>query len=161
MSSKGITRRAALLGLLVLAGCGFTPVYGPGGAGEVWQNTVTVTAPDSVFGFRIAGRLGDILGEPSAVRFALDVTPQIESDSATVTEDGDITRINLTGNATWVLTDLSGTQIADGLVQTFTGYSATGSTVATQAAESDAERRLAIALADLIVQQLLTQDVAQ
>lgn len=161
MSSKRITRRLVLLGFLALAGCGFSPVYGPGGVGEVWQNAVTVTAPDSVFGFRIAGRLNDVLGEPSAVRFALDVAPQIESDSATVTEDGDITRINLTGNATWVLTDLSGTQIADGLVQTFTGYSATGSTVATQAAESDAERRLAIALADLIVQQLLTQDVAQ
>jgi LPS-assembly lipoprotein len=152
----------ALLGVFAaLAGCEFTPVYGPSGAAEVWQNTVTVNAPDNVLGFRLAGRLGDVLGEPTAARFILDVKPQAEDESATIAEDGDITRFNLIGKATWVLTDLSGVQVTEGLVQTFTSYSATGSTVATQAAETDAESRLAIALADLIVQQLLTQDIAQ
>lgn len=161
MLSRGITFRFVLLGLLALAGCGFSPVYGPGGTGEVWQNTVTVNTPDSVLGFRLAGRLGDVLGKPTAAQFALDVTPQVEPVPATITEEGDITRFNLTGKATWILTDLAGAPVSDGLVQTFTSYSATGSTVATQAAEADAHSRLAIALADLIVQQLLTQEIAQ
>jgi len=161
LSFNGITRRLTLLGLTTLAGCGFTPVYGPGGAGEIWQNAVTVDAPVSVFGFRIAGRLGDVLGEPTDARFVLTVTPQIAPVPATVTEDGDITRFNLTGDATWTLTELTGAAVSDGLVQTFTSYSATGSTVATQAAEADAQNRLAIALADLIIQQILTLDVAQ
>lgn len=149
----------ALAGLLGLGACGFTPVYGPGGIGDAWQNAVIVEAPDDVLGFRMAGRLHDVFGDPSNARFTLGVAPQVAPVPATITVDGDITRFNLTGNATWVLRDAAGTQVSDGLVQTFTSYSATGSTVATQTAEADAQNRLAIALADLVVQQLLTQDI--
>lgn len=159
MSSKGITRRFALVGVLALSACGFTPVYGPGGIGEAWQNAVIVQAPNDVIGFRLAGRLTDVLGDPRNARYRLGVSPQVAPVPATITVDGDITRFNLTGNAAWVLQDATGAQVADGLVQTFTSYSATGSTVATQTAEADAQNRLAVALADLIVQQLLTQDI--
>ena len=159
MSSKGITRRLALLSCLGLAACGFTPVYAPGGVGERWQNAVAVEAPDDVFGFRMAGRLTDVLGDPQNARYTLGVSPQEAPVPATITVDGDITRFNLTGNAVWVLRDAAGNTVTEGLAQTFTSYSATGSTVATQAAEADAQNRLAIALADLIVQQLLTRDV--
>lgn len=161
MLSKPASRRAALLGLLGLAACGFTPVYGPGGVGAAWQNAVAIEAPDTVLGFRMAGRLGEQFGPATNARYTLGVTPQAAPVSATITEDGDITRFNLTGNAMWVLRDATGASVADGLVQTFTSYSATGTTVATQAAEADAERRLAIALADLVVAQLLTRGIAQ
>jgi LPS-assembly lipoprotein len=150
-----------LIGLLMLAaGCGFTPVYAPGGVGGQWQNKIVVDAPDSVIGFRMNARLSDVFGPASAAEYILKVVPQIAPVPATITVDGDITRFNLTGNATWILSGQSGSD-ADGLVQTFTSYSATGSTVATQAAESDARARLAIALSDLIVQQILVRGVTQ
>ena len=145
----------------MLAGCGLTPVYGSGGAAEQWQNAVVVNAPDTVFGFRMRGRLEATLGAARSPQFQLDVAPQLAPVPATITVDGDITRFNVTGNATWIVTTLSGETVTDGLVQTFTSYSATGSTVATQAAESDAQDRLAVALADLIVQQLIVQGASR
>jgi len=148
------------LGLIAgLAGCGFTPVYGPDGVATAWQNAITVKAPDTVLGFRMAGRLSDVFGDPTRAGYVLGVTPQLAPVPATITVDGDITRFNVTGNAAWTLQDSTGATVTEGFVQTFTSYSATGSTVATQAAEADAQNRLAIALADLIVQQLLTQGV--
>lgn len=156
MSSRAASRRAALLGLFALAGCGFTPAYAPGGAATTWQNTVVVDAPDTVLGFRMGTHLTQVLGAPTNPQYRLSVTPQSAPVSATITEEGDITRFNLTGNAAWTLTDTTGARIDEGLAQTFTSYSATGTTVATQSAESDARDRLAVALADLIVQQILT-----
>lgn len=146
----------ALMGLLALAGCGLTPAFAPGGPGLRWQNTVTVVAPETVIGFRMGTHLTEILGPPTTAQYTLSFVPKSAPVPATITEAGDITRFNLTGNAAWTLTDADGAQIADGLVQTFTSYSATGTTVATQSAENAARDRLAVALADLIVQQLLT-----
>lgn len=157
MSFNRTTRRAALIGCLALAGCGFTPAYGPGGVAKQWQNAVAIDAPDTVFGFRMAQRLAQAFGPATVPRYTLTIAPKTAPVAATITEAGDITRINLTGNARWVLTDAqTGAEAQRGLVQTFTSYSATGSTVATQAAEGDARDRLAAALADLIVQQMVT-----
>ena len=57
----------------------------------------------------------------------------------------------MVGTVTWVLTHATrGETIADGRHETFTSYAATGSTTATQAAETDATARLSVALADMI-----------
>ncbi len=142
---------------MLLGACGFTPAFAPGRAAADWQNAVVVEAPDSVFGFRLRAQLMTTLGAPTEARYTLRITPQTDPVPATITEDGDITRLNITGNAAWILVDRrTGAQVQEGLAQTFTSYSATGSTVATQTAESDARDRLAVALADLIFQQLLT-----
>ena len=72
--------------------------------------------------------------------------------------DGDIERYNLVGTADYVLLDkASGAIVASGQVQNFTGYSATGTTVATLAAQRDAADRLMIILADKIVSELLVK----
>lgn len=157
MLSSGLCRRAALLGLLALGACGFAPAFGPGGTAEAWQNRVLVQAPETIFGFRMGAHLTQSLGVPASADYTLTITPREAPVSATITEDGDITRFNLTGNADWVLADAQGATVTKGLAQTFTSYSATGSTVATQSAEDAARDRLAVALADLIIQQLLTQ----
>ena len=115
-----------------------------------------IDAPDTVIGFRMGTHLTQLFGQPTDGQYTLSFAPQSAPVPATITEDGDITRFNLTGNATWTLVDAEGDPVADGLVQTFTSYSATGSTVATQSAENAARDRLAVALADLIVQQILT-----
>lgn len=148
-------RRIALFGLLALAGCGFTPVYGNDGSADVLREAVSFTAPDTIAGFRLRSRLEDRLGRATAPNYALDVQLGQTSTPATITEDGDTTRFNLVGDATWVLTDTAGTVLANGTVDTFTSYSATGSTVATQAAATDAAARLSVALADLIVARLI------
>ena len=56
----------------------------------------------------------------------------------------------------WQLTErATGTRVAGGTVDSFTSYSATGSTVAGLAAEEDAYLRLMRLLADQIVSRLL------
>ena len=76
-------------------------------------------------------------------------------DKVQITLDGDTTRFNLVGTADWTLSDMAGGAVTAGDVSTFTSYSATGSNVATQAAQADASARLAVAMADLIVSRLL------
>ena len=58
--------------------------------------------------------------------------------------------------AAWALTEPGAAEpLASGVVETFTAYSAFGTTVATQEAQADARDRLAIALADLIVTDII------
>ncbi len=147
-------RRAALLGLLALAGCGFTPAFGTGGASTPLRNAVSVTSPDTVAGFRLRSRLTDRLGATTVPKYLLNVTLRTEQTAAAITTEGDTTRINLRGFANWTLADNDGGVLLQGDTQSFTSYSATGSTVATQVAATDAQARLSIALADLIVADL-------
>ncbi len=147
-------RRFALLGLLALAGCGFAPAYGTGGAATPLRGAVSVVAPETVAGFRLRTRLTDRLGAAQTPRYVLTIALTQDQTAAAITTEGDTTRINLRGFAEWALTDTSGATLAQGSSQTFTSYSATGSTVATQAAATDAETRLAVSLADMILADL-------
>jgi LPS-assembly lipoprotein len=141
------------LGILAFSGCGFAPIYGEGGA---LRDTLAYQTDESVAGFRMRGRLEERLGMTSAPLFVLSVTQSAESRTSAITADGDTTRFNVIGTAKWALTDAaSGAEVAAGEVQTFTGYAATGSTAATQAAATDAARRLSVALADMIVSRIL------
>lgn len=155
MSLPDLSRRAALLGLMALGGCGFSPIFGAGGTATHLQGAVTYQTPSTVAGFRLRSRFEDRLGRPNFPRFTLAVTLDIDLDSVAISEDGDITRFTLPGTARYALRDQNGAAVAQGTVNSFTSYSATGTTVATQAAAQDAEARLAIILADLIITRLL------
>jgi LPS-assembly lipoprotein len=73
-----------------------------------------------------------------------------------ITTENEISRFNLKGVVTYSLTErATGARIAGGRVQSFTAYSATGSTVAGLAAEEDAATRLMRILADQIVARLV------
>jgi len=98
------------------------------------------------------------LGVATGPQFELVTTLSETRDAAAVTSDGDITRFRIVGTSTWVLMQGEAT-LATGAVETFTSYAATGSTVATQAAESDAVARLSVALAELIIADLLLADL--
>jgi LPS-assembly lipoprotein len=156
-----LSRRAAFCGVLALAGCGFTPVYAPGGAGDLLQNNIAFTSPETVDGYVLRQRLVDRFGRASTPDFTLEVQLSSERDAATVTTDGDTTRFDIIGIAAWTLIEVATGTSRTGRAQTFTSYSTTGSTVATQTAETDAERRLSVALADLIGAQLITAVTAQ
>ncbi len=73
-----------------------------------------------------------------------------------ITPDNAITRYNLNGAIDWTLTDrTTATRVTGGRVESFTSWSATGSTVAGLTAEEDARLRLMRILADQIVARLL------
>ncbi len=145
-----------LLGLVALGGCGFAPVYGPGGPGRRLRNAVLVAAPETPEGFRLRAELEDRLGWSETASFVLTVTLDVGLEPVAITTEGATTRYNLPGEAKWVLTDAAtGDELASGTEQAFTAYSAAGNTLATRASERDARDRLSIMLADQIVTQLL------
>ena len=153
MSSNLISRRVALVALLGLTGCGFAPIYGEG---EGYRGTIAYEADSSVGGFRLRERLEDRLGRSAAPQYLLTTTLRTSQRAAAITAEGDTSRFNIIGKATWALTDVATKEtIETGDVEAFTSYSATGSTIATQSTRDDAETRLAIILADLIVSRVL------
>ncbi|PYE83668.1 LPS assembly lipoprotein LptE [Pseudoroseicyclus aestuarii] len=146
--------RALILAAALVAGCGFQPVLAPGGAGAALRGQTTVEVPADVLGYRLRQHMLDRLGRGEAARFALSIDSRSTIESGAVTGDNATTRYRLVGTADYVLRDAAGAVLAQGNVESFTGYSATGSTVASAAARTDAESRLAVALADLILARL-------
>lgn len=150
-------RRAALLALLALAGCGLTPVYGPGGAGQRLFGKVRPRDPQTYQDFAFNRRLAERLGEGSQYdldyRITVGVVPQA------ITRDEVTNRYSLNGTADFALTDREGRVLAQGRVSNFTSYSTTGTTIATLTAEGDARTRLAEMLADQVVTRLLAASV--
>lgn len=158
MWSSRISRRGALLGALALPGCGFVPAYGTGGGVAALTGRTEVTGPDTVAGFRLRTRLEDRLGLPQGpAPYRLDTTLALRREGSAITETGSVTRFSIAGVAGYRLTDAAGAELASGTVDSFTAYSTTGSTVATQTAQTAAEDRLAIILADLIVTRLIAE----
>ncbi len=156
MLSSDRRKFLTLLAALPLAGCGFTPVYGPNGAATALRGRVAYRAPDTPEGFRLRARLEDRLGRVEQGDYLLTVRLNISEVAVVISSAQDINRYNLPGKATWTLTDPNvETPLATGTAQTFTAYSAFGTTVATQEAQDDARDRLAVALADLIVTDLM------
>ncbi len=154
MSYDRIPRRVLLLGLLALGGCGFTPIYG---TDSTYRDSITFTADASVAGFLLQERLEDRLGRSAAPRYRMTVAISNSERAASINQDGETDRLNVVGAANWALTDISSGQVIEaGNVQAFTGYSASGSTVATQSARDDAVARLSVILADMIISRILT-----
>ncbi|MGI3169585.1 LPS assembly lipoprotein LptE [Pseudooceanicola sp. C21-150M6] len=154
--------RRSLLRLLATApmaagvsACGFTPAYGPGGGASKLTGRVAVSAPTTRETYLMTRQLEERLGRTSAPAYQLSYTLELEEERIAITSDNITRRFNLIGKASYRLTDLTGNELAKGQVESFTGYSATGTTVATRAARWDAEERLATILSDDIVTRLI------
>lgn len=154
-------RRTLLALPLALAACGFTPVYGPGGTGTKLNGQVLVQEPSTQAGYLLTRHMETRLGRSAGgARYALDLTIDLDEDDLAINSSGDITRYNVIGNVEFALRDsTTGTIITSGKVQNFTAYSATGTTVATLAAEQDALERLMVILGDQITARLYATDV--
>ncbi|OIQ28434.1 MAG: hypothetical protein BM562_13050 [Alphaproteobacteria bacterium MedPE-SWcel] len=144
-----------------LSACGFEPVYGPGGTASALRENVVVQSPETIGAPRDADayylvrQLETRLGRSGAPAYRLNLSLGTEEVGQAITADGDITRYSLTGSAGYSLIRLSDGQIVgSGEVSTFTGYSASGTTVQTLASETDAHERLMVMLADQIVTRL-------
>ena len=161
MSYSITSRRGALLALLAVGACGFTPALAPGGGMLKLRNTVAVSAPDTIAGFAIRSRLIDRLGLATTPIATLSVNVEQALDVASQSQSGSTLRYNVVGAAGWQLTAANGTVWGSGQVEGFTSYAATGSTVATQSAATDAVGRLMTILADKVVTQLMLLDLPQ
>lgn len=152
--------RRRILGLLCaapLGACGFTPVYGPQGAGNALRERLRIEPPDTRLEFVMVARLEDRLGRSSSPTHVLTYTLDTRDSNLAITDADDITRVNINGTLDFTVTDGATDQpVQTGTVTTFTAYSTTGSPVATVAARRDAEDRLMIALADQLVARLLS-----
>lgn len=158
MNWKHPDRRLFCLGLTVaLAGCGFTPVYGPQGSAAALQNAVLVDAPQDRDAYLLTREIEDRLGRTADPRFALSLAVVTRSEAIAISANNVTSRYNLLGEVTFALREVAGGRVlASGRATNFTSYSASGSTVATQAAEADARERLMIVLADEILRRIET-----
>lgn len=156
MSSSDRRTLLRLLAALPLAGCGFSPVYGPAGSGNLLRDRLWIAPPNTRLGFVLVARLEDRLGRATAPSHELDWELEITQTNLALTGANAITRINLLGELTFLVTEAgSDVPVQEGTVSTFTAYSTTGSPVSTDAARRDAEDRLMVALADQLVSRLL------
>ncbi|MEW9919931.1 LPS assembly lipoprotein LptE [Marimonas sp. MJW-29] len=148
-------RRLVLLAPLALAACGFSPVYGPGGNGQILQNRVLVDPPGSQDSYLLVRELEERLGRSSDPDFALSMILEISEARLAIDREGDTGRFNRIGKVQYSLRDLdTGRVVTSGVVENFVGYSATGTTVETLAGELDAQQRLMVVIADQIVTRL-------
>ena len=149
-------RRTVLLGALALSGCGFTRVYGPESGAGTLLNTIEVDPPRDREGYLLVRHIEERLGRTSSPTYALSIAIELGEERMAITADNVATRFNLLGKATYALRALDGGKVVtSGIVQSFTGYSTTGSTAATRAAEQDASERLMVILGDQIVARLV------
>jgi LPS-assembly lipoprotein len=154
MSSS--SRRAVLTGLgaLALAGCGFTPVYAPGGTGRALRGAVRAADPVTRADFQFVAALEDLLGRPERARFDLDYRIAVTRLDAGRVQGLGATRVILTGRADYTLAE-AGLERARGHVSAEAVYSTTATQLATQTAAEDAELRLMRMLADALARRLL------
>jgi len=154
-------RRTVLLSLaaasgLMLAGCGFEPTYGTGGSASGFLGQITVDAPTDNRTYLLTRELEDRLGRNLSGAYGLTVSVTTNEDSVGRTIVGKTSRYDVIGEATFALRDMAtGEVLTSGKTKNYVGYSATGSTVATIAAEEDATERLMVILSDQIVANLL------
>ena len=143
------------IGLLCLvAACGFEP------AGQSIQGRFTVAEPTDRASFLLVQRIEERIGRAIAADYVLDVELTFSEQGLAIDREGDVRRFNLIGTAAFTVTNAQTGDVLDsGTLRNFTGYSATGSTVSTLAAERDAQRRLSVILADQVVARLQTLSV--
>jgi LPS-assembly lipoprotein len=141
---------------LALAACGFTPAYGPNGSAKVLLNGVATRTPASRDDYALTVRIAERLGPVTTPRYRLEYTIETEAIGQAITPDDATTRYSLSGSASYRLLD-AGTNavLLTGDVSSFTSWSASGTTVATQTAEDDAHSRLMVILADQIITRLI------
>ena len=149
-------RRTFLIGsAALLAGCGFTPAYGPSGPASRLQNAILVDEPKGRAAYLLTRHIEERLGRGAPPRYGLSYAISTGQEAIAISGNNVTTRYNYLGTVTYALRDMqTGAVLLSGKAESFTGYSASGSTVATQAARRDAEARLMTILADQVINRL-------
>jgi LPS-assembly lipoprotein len=162
--NKRVHPLRGVLGMLTLclAGCGFHPLYAPGGAAPADASL------GQVFVDVIPDRSGQLLrqalqarleGSSSAAAktYELAISYSISQEGLSITQDNSVTRLRSVGQASWVLKTVAVPQrtVRSGSVRALDGYNQLNEQYFYSTLENEAvERRLAETLADQIAQQL-------
>lgn len=149
-------RSFLILSAVSLSACGFTPAYSPAGGGTGLHGVIELDAPKTRPDYLLTRHLEDRLGRGSDMRYGLSYSIDLSEAPIAISANNVTTRYNVLGEITYALRDLSsGAVLTSGKVESFTSYSTSGTTVATQASEKDAQERLMVILGDQIVTRLL------
>ena len=152
------SRRVFFLAALALAGCGFEPVNGVSSKSQMLRNTVLVQAPTNRVEFELVRNLEVQLGQATSKFYDLRYKLNVDEDIIVVSAAQEINRFSLEGVLEYSLVDSGGVVLLSNTAKSFTGYSATGTTVATQRSKRDAYDRLMMILAKQVSNFLLTSD---
>lgn len=139
---------------LMLAACGFTPIYGQTGEGAVGTklSRISLSTPDDRLGYRLREQLEDALGrnpgQPAQWHLETEVVQSRIPLGRRI--DDTATRYQLTVSAKWTLTPAAGGEPVKGQSTATTTYAAADQPYAAIVAQQDGEDRAAADLAQLI-----------
>ncbi|MBU8536860.1 LPS assembly lipoprotein LptE [Falsiroseomonas tokyonensis] len=170
-SSNSLTRRGLLggLGLMALGGalggCGFRPLYGSAGPGEVdvraELSAIRVTVIQERFGQLLRRalyqRMGQDIGGPQEARYELRLSPSLQAEGIGIQRDGTATRIRYLGAANWLLARPGPPPetLASGVERATEAYNIPPNQFfAADSSREAAEARLAELLAELVVTRI-------
>lgn len=148
-------RRLFLISAAALAGCGFQPAYDTAGMQSLYGQ-ISYSDPDTRDMYELRQQLEQRLGPSGSSAFQLDYAVETKTERTAVAFDGQAFRQQLHGSVIYSLTQSDTRRVlVSGKHKTFVGYASTGTTTATLASQRDANRRLMIQLADLVVTDIL------
>jgi LPS-assembly lipoprotein len=152
------SRCGFFLAALALAGCDLVPVNGANTKFKLLRNTVLVQAPTNRVEFELVRNLEVQLGQAVSKLYDLQYKLSVDEDIVVVSAAQEINRFSLVGLLEYSLVDSGGVVLLTETAKSFTGYSATGTTVATQRSKRDAYDRLMVILAKQVSNSLLILD---
>tara|TARA_B110000285_G_scaffold62193_1_gene71672 strand:- start:268 stop:744 length:477 start_codon:yes stop_codon:yes gene_type:complete len=152
------SRCGFFLAALALAGCDLVPLNGANTKFQLLRNTVLVQAPTNRVEFELVRNLEVQLGQAVSKLYDLQYKLSVDEDIVVVSAAQEINRFSLVGLLEYSLVDSGGVVLLTETAKSFTGYSATGTTVATQRSKRDAYDRLMVILAKQVSNSLLILD---
>ncbi len=151
----------ALLPAVLVAGCGFRPVYKAGSAARGVQGNIRFDLIDSPEGFILLEALERRFGRPrpdARYRAALDLS--ITETELTLVASSGLARHTLSGKISVSIVDSkSGARVFSQSMRDTAGYTSSAETLMNETARQDARKRLALALAALVSRQIAVDSV--
>lgn len=145
-------RKAAIIAACVLlAGCGFHPMYGNALAPQLSSIYVEPIAERD--GYELRNMLIDLLhsdGESAGKAYRLKIVLNENSQGIALQNDATITRYNTTVDARYTLSDARGNELTTGNQTELSAYNVVNSPYATLMAEQDSTKRAAQDMAQRI-----------
>ena len=138
----------ALVSLVGLSACGFTPMYGDAGVSGSLSR-IAVTTQDDRLGYRVREQLEDALGRDGSQAPLYRLETSVEHSRRPLGRriDDTATRYELTVRGAWTLIPLNGGDPITGTETVTTTYAAADQPYAAIAAQQDGEERAAAELA--------------
>jgi len=151
-------KRAAPLLAVLLAGCGFHPLYGGANGGmQATLSTIYVEPMPERLGYELRNKMIDLLdgpGTPSGSLYRLKLSLTETTQGIALQNDATITRYNDNLKVTYSLTDMTGKVITSGIETGLSAYnvlpSSANANYGTLAAQQDADKRAAEDIAERI-----------